>query len=1396
MKKVISFLFATLAFQISFSQTVQLEIKVLIEGPYYNGQMTPFLNVLGHLPTSQPYNTTPWEYAGTESVTSLPSSNIVDWVLVDILKPHNDGNQIRFEVMGRKAGFLFKDGFIKDIDGTSNLTIETKMMSGFHIRIHHRNHLSVISAIPLVESGGVFTYDFTPSADQALGGTFSLKQLSPVIWGMIAADANASGQIDNRDKNDVWFPQNGLTGYYDGDFNMDTQVDNDDKVVKWKPNAGKCSYPVRDTILPLFICGSSVVMFNGLEYGTIKYNDKCWLDRNLGANQVATAYNDPLSYGELFQWGRLIDGHQLRNSTTTNFLSSADIPGHGDFIITDDDPYDWRNPQNNNLWQETTNINNPCPDGWNVPSLTQWQEAATGWTNRTDAFNSLLKLPSAGWRSESAGNISNAGSWGNYWTTSVNSTGARGIYFDSFNFNSNTYARASGRSVRCLKTDYVPNNPPAEPSDPYPTNGATGVETNINLSWVCSDPDGDNLTYNIYFGTTEIPPLVIINNTDTTWNPGLLNLNTIYYWKIVAYDIYGDSTQGVVWNFITKIPFDCGDILVDDRDGQSYNTVQIGDQCWMSENLNVGTMINGSANQTNNSTIEKYCYDNNTSNCDTYGGLYQWNEMMQYSATPGVQGICPSGWHVPTDEEWCTVTQFVDPTVDCYIWGQSGTDIGIKMKSTYGWINGGNGLNSSGFNALPGGHRTSNFEDQGENAYFWSSTDYDEIIYYRSLDFSNSFLNRDLTFVILGLSVRCLKDDESPTWSCGDPLNDTRDGQTYNTVQIGEQCWMAENLNIGTMVQGTTAMTDNSIIEKYCYDNNTSDCDTYGGLYQWNEMMEYTTQEGAQGICPTGWHIPTDSEYCTLTQYIDPTVNCGVHEWSGTDAGIKMKSTTGWNTGGINTNTSGFTALPAGFRYVDGLFHNEFDNALFWSSTDSTSNHGWSREFHYFYDNILRDFNNKNMGLSLRCVKGNAPPTWSCGDPLNDTRDGQTYNTVQIGEQCWMAENLNIGTMINGISNQTDNSSIEKYCYNNNNSNCDTYGGLYQWNEMMEYSDQEEQQGICPNGWHTPSDNEWKVLEGAVDSQFGVGDPQWDNTGWRGLDVGLLLKSLIGWSLNGNGTDQFGFNITPSGHRGTNGSFVALGDNAYYWQSTEYSGADAWKRAFDYIENKISRDEYNKNAGYSVRCIKDASPSTWSCGDPLNDTRDGQTYNTIQIGDQCWMAENLNVGTMIQGTTEMTNNSIIEKYCFNNSIANCDVYGGLYKWNEMMEYSTSPGVQGICPINWHLPTYEEWTLLTSFLGDVGIAGGKMKATGTIEAGTGLWFAPNAGATNSSGFTALPGDRYNGSFNNLGGYASFWSSSEVDMNNAWDQLLYYIYSETFRNTDFKGYGFSVRCVKNN
>ena len=199
------------------------------------------------------------------------------------------------------------------------------------------------------------------------------------------------------------------------------------------------------------------------------------------------------------------------------------------------------------------------------------------------------------------------------------------------------------------------------------------------------------------------------------------------------------------------------------------------------------------------------------------------------------------------------------------------------------------------------------------------------------------------------------------------------------------------------------------------------------------------------------------------------------------------------------------------------------------------------------------------------------------------------------------------------------------------------------------------------------------------------------------------------------------------------------------------------------------------------------------------------------IGPQCWKTQNLNVGTKIDGSGDQTNNSIIEKYCYNNIESNCDVYGGIYQWAETVQYfngatnttSWSPdptgNVQGICPIGWHLPTDAEFSTLSTYLGGTDIAGGKMKEAGTIH-----WLTPNTGSTNSSGFTALPGGEripYSGVFGYLSQYAQFWTASEGSSYSAWDRYLTYGSEYLGTNNTSGGStgndktsGFSVRCVK--
>jgi uncharacterized protein (TIGR02145 family) len=211
-----------------------------------------------------------------------------------------------------------------------------------------------------------------------------------------------------------------------------------------------------------------------------------------------------------------------------------------------------------------------------------------------------------------------------------------------------------------------------------------------------------------------------------------------------------------------------------------------------------------------------------------------------------------------------------------------------------------------------------------------------------------------------------------------------------------------------------------------------------------------------------------------------------------------------------------------------------------------------------------------------------------CGDTLYDPRDGQIYNTIQIGDQCWMAENLNIGYLIPGNQDMSNNGVIEKYCYSNNFSFCDQFGGLYQWDEVMQYTTNQGEHGICPDGWFIPTDDDWKILEGTVDSQYPVGDTIWNIRGWRGYDVGLNLKFITGWYANGNGTNNFGFSALPGGYRMNNGEFSGNSTSSYFWSSTEEGSDYACSHALYYSFNKVNRIEYDE-LGFSVRCMKDES---------------------------------------------------------------------------------------------------------------------------------------------------------------------------------------------------------------
>lgn len=205
----------------------------------------------------------------------------------------------------------------------------------------------------------------------------------------------------------------------------------------------------------------------------------------------------------------------------------------------------------------------------------------------------------------------------------------------------------------------------------------------------------------------------------------------------------------------------------------------------------------------------------------------------------------------------------------------------------------------------------------------------------------------------------------------------------------------------------------------------------------------------------------------------------------------------------------------------------------------------------------------------------------------------------------------------------------------------------------------------------------------------------------------------------------------------------------------------------------------------------------------------GQTYTTVRIGNQCWMKENMNIGNMIFTGTYASNNGIVEKYCYNNNPANCQVYGGLYNWNELMQYSTVNGTQGICPQGWHIPTFEEFATLlimldstlifgTASSGSAYITGGNTISQTLREQGTAHWSASNYPGTNISGFTALGSGIEADGFYGLMFDTRWWTSTHCINGSTTDQAYRIILTNNpgihFNCVYVTDLNYSVRCLK--
>ncbi|MBN3035463.1 MAG: hypothetical protein JW861_07730 [Bacteroidales bacterium] len=213
------------------------DLRVLLEGPYNGNMMNTSLNPI-YLPLFQPFSQPPWNYFGSESVSSIPNTDVVDWILVELRDAPDAASAVSATAIAGKAGFLLKDGSITGLDGISPMQFNENILYNLFVVIIHRNHLDIMSANSPVVSGGIYTYDFSTGSGQVYGGSIGYKEIGPGVWGMAGGDGNSDGQVSNLDKNDVWSVQAGTSGYQSADFDLDGEVNNNDKIEVWSPNGG------------------------------------------------------------------------------------------------------------------------------------------------------------------------------------------------------------------------------------------------------------------------------------------------------------------------------------------------------------------------------------------------------------------------------------------------------------------------------------------------------------------------------------------------------------------------------------------------------------------------------------------------------------------------------------------------------------------------------------------------------------------------------------------------------------------------------------------------------------------------------------------------------------------------------------------------------------------------------------------------------------------------------------------------------------------------------------------------------------------------------------------------------------------------------------------------------
>ncbi len=694
------------------------------------------------------------------------------------------------------------------------------------------------------------------------------------------------------------------------------------------------------------------------------------------------------------------------------------------------------------------------------------------------------------------------------------------------------------------------------------------------------------------------------------------------------------------------------------------------------------------------------------------------------------------------------------------------------------------------------------------------------------------------------------------------------DGNGYDTVKIGNQVWMKQNLKVkhyrnGVIIPKVTNSSQwgNLATSAYCWYNNDSVTynNAYGLMYNWFTVVD------SNKLCPSGWHIPDNEEWTCLYNYI-----------GGASMGGALKDTgnTHWSSPNSGaTNATDFTALPGGTRSDIGMYSQINGVGYWWTSTLANSNTSYTHYLNY-NDSATHNINYfRKRGLSVRCISDESiitsylPIVTTLSVESITSKTATVYGKINfnggstttetgfcfsinphptIADELISIGGVNISSIGGYFLELLPATSYYVRAYSTNSKGT-TYGNQIFFTTLTNTpsvttisafptSDTTATvsgevindggltittRGICYSTSTNPTLSANTVICGSgtglftatltnlfPNTKFYVKAFATNNLGTaygnqlffkKSLSVQFPVVSTSNVTTimatsafsGGNVTSEGGASVSAKGVCWSTQVNPSINDN----HTTYGNGLGSFT---DYMEGLSPNTTYYLRA-YTVNGIGIGYGNTINFTTlPINSSTvidiDGNIYDEVQIGTQIWMKQNLKVTHFRNGDTipYITDNlqwysDTSGAYCnFNNDAYHAITYGRLYNFYTVVDS------RNLCPINWHIPTDSEWTILTILLGGNIQAGGKLK-----EAGLNHWESPNTGATNNSGFSALPGGYryYNGAYNILGQIGYWWSSSVDNNNLPLSCLVSNLSSEIISYSSHKRNGRSIRCIKN-